>query len=122
VFSSGEMRQAAIVGGQGDDRLISRKARFTDYGLYGQGGSDRLVGGGSGDYWSGGTGRDTLLGGAGADVLSGGPGDDRLFAVDDGRDEEVGCGPGRDFAYVDLEDPRARGCEMIAVPAEPARR
>lgn len=107
--------------------------------IYGEGGNDRLTGGGKTDGLVGGTGNDQLAGrgaaddlygqdgddvlrgGAGADLLSGGSGRDRLVggSGDDfltggaGRDILIG-GAGRDtFFFDDIHDSAVHGPDVI---------
>lgn len=92
--------------------------------IYGEGGSDELIGGrymdyldgGPGaDFLSGSAGRDQLFGGAGVDTFSGGPGRDEIDAIDRNPSEEIRCGRGKDLARMDLKD-RDRDCEAFRFP------
>lgn len=114
-------RSGILLGGRGKD-LIRGGAR-----------EDFLDGGGARDLISGGNGGDSLDGRGGDDVMRGGAGDDLLGAVEEpgrdvflgggGRDDisavnrdadrRIDCGPGRDVAYVDPEDPGAKRCEQV---------
>jgi Ca2+-binding RTX toxin-like protein len=93
--------KSRIAGGSGVDRIIGG---MSDDQMSGFGGRDHLVGRG---------GDDSLTGGPGADALSGGLGDDRLFAVKDGRDRRIDCGPGSDVALIDHADPYPIHCERV---------
>ena len=90
-----------LFGGDGSERISS--TGFTPLTLYGEGGSDFLVGGlgndeihggDRGDRLGGGEGNDLLLGEAGDDTLTGGPGNDTLEGGE-GDDGLVG-GAGND--------------------------
>jgi hypothetical protein len=61
---------------------------------------------------SGGDGNDGRDGGPDGDRFAGGPGNDILLAVDAVGTDFIGCGPGRDVAYVDRGD-RTFGCERV---------
>jgi hypothetical protein len=92
--------------------------------IYGEGGSDELIGGlhmdyidgGAGaDFLSGSAGADQLFGGGGIDTFSGGPGSDEIDAIDRNPGEEIRCGRGKDLARMDLKD-RDRDCEAFRFP------
>ena len=82
-----------IDGGPGRDKLVGGRGR--DLGLYGGGGGD------------------TISGRTGRDRFSGGPGNDVINAANDDKDLAIDCGPGRDKATVDPQDPRPKGCERV---------
>lgn len=86
-----------LIGGEGNDTIVSRGGADTVLGMDGEdkidagGGEDRVSGGAGADYLdgqagddvvTGGTGRDTLYGMGGADTLSGGGGQDYLEGAD----------------------------------------
>jgi hypothetical protein len=63
-----------------------------------------------------GPGGDDLLGARdefGRDVFEGGGGDDLVSAVNRDADRRIDCGPGRDKAFVDRQDPRTKRCERV---------
>ena len=111
-----------------DDRLVG--ARGADR-IIGKGGDDVLRGRRSHDLLRGGTGRDRLLGGAGRDVLVGGRGPDQfnmrdgiqlgspgrdVIRAQDGREDQIDCGDGRDVAYVDRAGEQGIfDCERVVV-------
>ena len=79
-------------------------------------GRDALVGGTGRDFGlSGGSGRDQLRGRKGKDAYYGGEGNDLLSAANDDTDLEINCGPGRDKAVIDAQDPVPKSCERIVV-------
>lgn len=86
--------------------------------IYGDGGSNRVVGTVGGDRISGGPGRDRLFGGGGGDCIDGGPGRDQLsggpgddtIRSRDGVADVVDCGEGDDVAIADPKD-TLRNCE-----------
>ncbi len=91
--------------------------------IYGEAGSDELIGGNYMDYVDGGPGLDSisgsggadqLFGGGGIDTFSGGPGRDEIDAID-GKAERIKCGSGRDLAHMDLKDSDF-GCESFRFP------
>jgi Ca2+-binding RTX toxin-like protein len=74
--------------------------------IYGGADEDELYGGRASDYVTGGTDEDELWGGRGPDVL---------FAHD-GYEDDLDCGPGIDYAYVDegrIEDNVNENCEFV---------
>lgn len=92
--------------------------------IYGEGGSDEILGGNYMDYLDGGPGRDFLKGGPGADqifggggidTMLGGPGRDEIDAIDGVPGESVLCGRGKDLAAMDLKD-KDRACESFRFP------
>jgi hypothetical protein len=106
----------SVAGGWGDDTLAGDG---DDNLLEGNGGADRIRGGAGDDIPMGGDNRDVVNGEAGDDVvwgnrgpdsLSGGSGDD-LVDGDDGRPDQVFCGPGDDTARVTRLDSLA-ACEI----------
>jgi hypothetical protein len=74
--------------------------------------NDRLDGRGGDDCVKGGKGADELLGGKGKDRVNGGKGGDRIV-VDDGVEDRVKCGAGRDTVLADRKDAVAANCERI---------
>jgi Ca2+-binding RTX toxin-like protein len=101
---------AAASGGPGDDRITTTVGRNK---LFGEDDNDRISAGPGNDRIGGNGGRDTLLAGAG---------NDRVDAQDKRVDARIDCGPGKgDLAWVDINDPVARGCETISVQAEPSK-
>ena len=114
-------RGGTLVGGAGGD-LLRGGGRGDD--LDGGGGPDLLSGGLGDDSVDGfggndvmrGQGGDDLLGALdefGRDVFEGGGGDDLVSAVNRDADRRIDCGPGRDQAFVDRQDPRTRRCERV---------
>jgi Ca2+-binding RTX toxin-like protein len=95
-------------GGPGDEEVLGI---FGDQLMHGGPGRDLLVGGGGDDDLTGGPGRDQMAGGHGRDRIAAGPGDDLVRATDPDRDV-VGCGAGRDRAFVSGND-RVAGCELV---------
>lgn len=92
--------------------------------IYGEGGSDEILGGDymdyldggpGGDFLKGGIGADQLFGGSGLDTMSGGPGRDEIDAIDGKPGESVLCGRGKDLAHMDLKD-KDRDCESFLFP------
>jgi hypothetical protein len=86
-----------VFGGKGRDVLVG--ASGVDQ-LFGDNGDDVVRGGGGSDLMDGGHGRDRLRAGAGSDIA-------------DAKDHEVdrvGCGSGRDIAFVDPRD-RTTACD-----------
>jgi Tol biopolymer transport system component len=78
----------------------------------GTAGDDQISGARSDDHVCGFDGNDSLVGGSGADALYGGNGNDRLRSAD-GIIDVVGCGPGRDTAFVDRGDLVGVDCERV---------
>ena len=68
-------------------------------GLFGNAGPDRVAGGPGADDVTGSGGRERLFGNDDNDVLD---------SADDVKDYVVDCGPGRDVAFVDKKDIRAK--------------
>jgi Ca2+-binding RTX toxin-like protein len=110
-----------LIGGRGQDRI--RGGAREDF-LDGGGARDVLGGGNGGDSIDGRGGDDVMRGNAGDDLLGavdepgrdvflGGGGRDDISAVNRDVDRRIDCGPGRDVAYVDPEDPRAKRCEEV---------
>lgn len=112
-------------GNDGNDRIELGAGADT---VYGGPGKDWLNGGLGADLVAGGPDNDVVVGDKGSDRLFGGAGDDRLFSARavaygaahpltagpaDGTDE-VGCGSGRDRAYVNPWDSRQH-CEVVRV-------
>jgi hypothetical protein len=105
---------AGVFGGSGDDELRG----FGDGTLVAGGPGDDELWGIFGDQaMEGGPGEDLLVGGVGDDDLSGGPGRDQIaagFGADRITDRDVvGCGAGRDRAFVSRGD-RVAGCEVVS--------
>ncbi len=111
-----------LIGGSGDDTIVTRGGDDTVLGMDGEdkidagGGADRVSGGAGADYLdgqggddvvTGGSGRDTLYGMGGDDVLSGGEGQDYLEGAD-GEDRLDG-GAGDDIASGGKGDDTIRG-------------
>jgi hypothetical protein len=110
----------------GEDRIFGNAGGDC---IYGGGGDDFILGRSGGDLIEGGPGddriygglpeflrnrgRDKIIGGSGRDSIHAGSADDVIRAVDGERDL-VDCAPGRDVAYVDLDD-RLVGCERVQV-------
>ncbi len=65
--------------GEGDDTVVGGAG--TNF-LFGQGGNDKITGGGKGDVIEGGAGRDTCLGLGGNDIIVGGPNNDSMNGGD----------------------------------------
>jgi hypothetical protein len=104
---------------------------FTQDDLYGEKGNDRLSGRLGDDYLSGGSGKDYLRGGkdhpahapggeycagfgsVAGDILLGGSGNDKIWAADGDRDLRIDCGPGKDKAVLDKQDPKPKRCEKV---------
>lgn len=114
-----------VAGSQLDYSLTSFDGPLTvPTSIYGEGGSDALLGGRSMDYIDGGPGDDMLIGAAGADQLFGGsgfdtfiggPGNDEIDAIDRRPGELIRCGRGRDLAQMDLKD-LDQDCESFRFP------
>jgi Ca2+-binding RTX toxin-like protein len=109
VSLTGVDRRYAYLGG-GDD-VASATGSAPRVVLYGEGGNDRLSGGGAGDYLDGAAGSDTLAGGAGEDSMYGGAGADTLRGGDDddygslgGGNDAFDGGAGDDYVYDDATD------------------
>jgi hypothetical protein len=97
-----------VDGGPGDEKLLGI---FGDQVMHGGPGRDLVVGGGGDDDLTGGADRDQLAGGHGQDRIAAGPGNDIVRSSDAARDV-VGCGAGRDRAFVSRND-RVAGCELV---------
>jgi Ca2+-binding RTX toxin-like protein len=103
-FVLSRVKRVVIRGGGGADYLNVDDSVSIPAALYGEAGSDILVGGNGDDMLFGGTGDDHLAGGLGDDLLVGAAGDDRLLGNEgsdtlgggDGRDQ-VYSGPGKDL-------------------------
>jgi Ca2+-binding RTX toxin-like protein len=80
-------------------------------------GADTLEGGPGDDHLAGNRREDYLDGEDGRDKLDGGPSADVVATRDRARDAPLSCGPGKDFAIVDPQDPIIRSdndrCERI---------
>lgn len=74
VFRAASVRQVVIDAADGNDTVRIGSAVTAEVWVFGRGGDDVLIGGGSRAYLYGGTGNDTLQGSSAADVLVGGPG------------------------------------------------
>lgn len=92
-------------GGTGDDQLFGERDDDT---LIGFTGNDLLDGDGQNDILDGGLGADTLIGGGGIDTFDGGAGDDTIDAQD-GNNENIQCGGGKDKVTKDPGD-RTKRC------------
>jgi Ca2+-binding RTX toxin-like protein len=86
-YSMADFRRVVFYGGEGNDTFTMGLARPTS--LHGEGGNDRLTGGGGYDEIFGGKGNDTLSGANGNDILVGGEGVDNLSGGG-GRDILIG--------------------------------
>ena len=97
------MSTDTIMGGSGEDRIISGDMDDKAYGqsgtdqIFGQNGDDYIEGGSGSDQISGDRGNDTIHGNAGSDIINGGYDQDLIYG-DDGSDVIVG-GIGRDTIY-----------------------
>ena len=107
LISHGRAKHAFLFGGRGDDTLIGGAAHDS---MYGWEGDDVFRGRSRGDHLYGGPGHDRLFGGLGPDTLLAHQGPDVLLGGD-GRDEMLG-GSGRDRCDVDPSDPPDRSCEQ----------
>jgi len=94
VFTSrgGELIDADVYGGDGNDRLIGSHG---DDDLSGDAGDDKLIGHRGDDVLDGGDGNDILRGGQGSDWLDGGDGDD-LLSSGSGAEDLLEGGAGDD--------------------------
>lgn len=130
-----------LIAGGGNDLALGTEARDVielGEGLdtaYAGGGNDRLDGGLGKDLLDGDEGNDLVIGDGGSDRLYGGSGEDRLFAarkvlVEKPRpltsgpydgDDQVGCGPDRDWAAANPWDTR-RGCGKVLLQPRPRHR
>ncbi|WP_245951812.1 putative Ig domain-containing protein, partial [Paracidovorax anthurii] len=100
VWTLQDLRQKALVGGSGHDRLAGFD--FSDDRLVGGAGDDMLSGLGGNDVLSGGAGFDTLAGGAGDDVYLVGRGDGRDVITEAGGSDTLRFGAGIAAADVRL--------------------
>ncbi|MGB0099438.1 MAG: M91 family zinc metallopeptidase [Nocardioides sp.] len=111
-----------LIGGEGDDTIVSRDGSDTVLGMDGEdkidtgSGADRVSGGadadyldgqGGGDVVTGGSGRDTLYGTGGDDVLVGGEGQDYLEGAD--GDDRLDGGSGDDILSGGRDDDTVHG-------------
>ena len=104
--ADGGLGRDRITGGSGDDQRDASEAMLGT-GLLGNCGPDRVSGGPGADDVTGSGGRDRLFGNSDNDVLD---------SADNLRDDVVDCGPGRDIAFVDRKDKKARivsDCEEV---------
>ena len=104
IFLKALNRDATVYGGNGNDLIDARQVTSGNVRLFGENGSDVLIGGCGDDLLDGGNGKDLLIGGGGNDQLKGengkdwlfgGKGDDALFGGN-ARDLLIG-GDGDDF-------------------------
>jgi hypothetical protein len=104
-------RTGTLHGGAGADQIVAPEARFSSAAVYGDGGSDVLIGGSS------------VYGGAGDDVIvaahdiSGGDGSDWI----DAQGGNVSCGAGFDTVYDEGGAVIAPDCERVRPGPAPAR-
>ncbi len=109
-YSMADFRRVVFYGGEGNDTFTMGLARPTS--LHGEGGNDRLTGGGGydeifggpdNDTLSGANGNDVLVGGSGIDTLSGGGGRDILIGglggdtLNGGADDDILIGGTTDY-------------------------
>jgi len=112
--ANGPLPSASLLGGSGNDTLISGAAADI---LFGGTGNDTLQGKGGIDFLLGGAGNDTLTGGAGNDEVFGQAGDDRMiWNPGDGSDVNEG-GVGSDTVEVN----GGSGAETFTVNPNGAR-
>lgn len=104
--------------GDGDDivRMEISTKKIKRIFVLGGGDDDVLVGTRSADQYIGGNGgADVIRGRGGSDNMDGGGGRDLINAVDGRADFKIDCGPGRDTAKIDPEDPQPLNCERIKI-------
>lgn len=90
----GQLGSDTLIGGSGDDNLVGGPGSDTIQGL---GGDDRIVGANGNDFLEGGDGDDRIFGTAGTNTIYGGNGDDTIYGSED-IDEIFGEG-GADKIY-----------------------
>jgi Ca2+-binding RTX toxin-like protein len=124
TFLSDNVGNLGVLGGPGDDTLVSGSRPMIFGGFEGEPGGilqseenfdggtgdDLLKGFGQPDGLSGGPGNDVVDGGKGRDWLSGGSGNDFLDARDGQKDKGINCGAGKDRVKRDRIDPKPISC------------
>ncbi|HET7478272.1 MAG TPA: hypothetical protein VFJ72_02025 [Rubrobacteraceae bacterium] len=97
----GTSQNDRLLGTRGDDNINALQG---DDFVNARGGDDVVDGGANHDRLQGWTGNDRLIGGTGQDVLLGGFGNDIIDARDNGGQDDINCGPGRDTLLADAAD------------------
>ena len=103
--------EVRFVGAAADEAWITVDGHFDNDRLKGGSGPETLDGGENDDVVLGGNGPDDLTGGRGKDRIEGGDGGDDIDAQD-GVEETVLCGKGRDRVRADKSD-HLKGCERV---------
>src|SRR5688572_19372314 len=107
IFPVGSFQRLSVSGGEGDDHIKVFNGVTAPAFLYGNGGSDAMIGTARADYMTGGSGNDFLTALDGNDSVYGDGGNDSVFGGN-GTDLVVGGGD-NDFLYGDAGNDQCWG-------------